>query len=215
MFLFISDSNSDTLPESTTYGEYDDAFTSDYATEAEALTEKEVLIERQRPERRVVAHLIERTKNNVDEEVTEILDNAVVGDNKTERIDDIIVEEEYKDKDEEPVPDNKTESDRIIEEDFKDKEGEPVDGADHPCYRKCESGKTMECIYKFEIEWYQSMSKACYDCPFNATDCDRLDCIAADGVSRPLTVINRKMPGPSVQVRANIFLSSFCMTQYL
>lgn len=172
------------MPESTTYVEYDDAYTTDYTTEGESLTEKalnkEVLTEK--AERRVAEELTKRTKNNVDEKLTGKVTNRVVEDNKTESIDDGRNEVEYK-----------------------DKEGEPVDGADHPCYRKCESGKTMECIYKFEIEWYQSMSKACYDCPFNATDCDRLDCIAADGVSRPLTVINRKMPGPSVQVGEFVF----------
>lgn len=58
----------------------------------------------------------------------------------------------------------------------------------------------MDCHYHFEVEWYQSMSKACFNCPYNITDCDRIDCIIGDGVSRPLTVVNRKMPGPSVEV---------------
>lgn len=58
----------------------------------------------------------------------------------------------------------------------------------------------MVCRYNFELEWYEAMSKACFDCPFNITDCDRKDCIPADGMGRPLTVINRKMPGPSVEV---------------
>ncbi|KAI9555735.1 hypothetical protein GHT06_018250 [Daphnia sinensis] len=44
------------------------------------------------------------------------------------------------------------------------------------------------------------MSKACYDCPHIQADCDRAYCIAADGVERGVFVINRQMPGPSIQV---------------
>lgn len=79
-------------------------------------------------------------------------------------------------------------------------EPEELEGPDHPCYRKCESGKNMVCRYNFELEWYEAMSKACFNCPFNVTDCDRKDCIPADGIGRPLTVVNRKMPGPRVEV---------------
>ncbi|KAJ1521928.1 hypothetical protein ONE63_002262 [Megalurothrips usitatus] len=58
----------------------------------------------------------------------------------------------------------------------------------------------MTCRYDFHVESYHSMSKACYGCPGNATDCARPDCIAADGVSRALVVVNRQLPGPSLQV---------------
>lgn len=44
------------------------------------------------------------------------------------------------------------------------------------------------------------MSKACYGCPFNETDCFRPHCIAADGFRRSLLVINRMMPGPAIEV---------------
>ncbi|CAG9122108.1 unnamed protein product [Plutella xylostella] len=74
------------------------------------------------------------------------------------------------------------------------------DEENHPCNRECIEGETMTCHYDFEIGWYQSMSKACYDCPFNADDCNRKDCIPADGISRPLNVVNRKMPGPAITV---------------
>lgn len=77
-------------------------------------------------------------------------------------------------------------------------------GGKHPCHRECFEGEEpMICYYLFKIEWYQTMSKACYDCPYNETDCFRPDCIPADGMNRPLNVINRKMPGPAVEVCHN------------
>lgn len=77
----------------------------------------------------------------------------------------------------------------------------------HPCQREChvdEPPKT--CEYHFKVEWYYTMSKACYDCPYNLTDCYRPDCVPADGVEKPIIVINRSLPGPSIQViyKANI-----------
>lgn len=71
----------------------------------------------------------------------------------------------------------------------------------HPCQREClvnEPPKT--CKYHFKVEWYYTMSKACYDCPYNLTDCFRPDCVPADGVERPIIVINRSLPGPSIEV---------------
>ncbi|KAI8423719.1 hypothetical protein MSG28_012750 [Choristoneura fumiferana] len=83
---------------------------------------------------------------------------------------------------------------------YDEKTGELI-GGDHPCHRECMEGEEpMICYYMFHLEWYQTMSKACYDCPFNETDCQRLDCIPADGMSRALNVINRKMPGPAIEV---------------
>lgn len=78
--------------------------------------------------------------------------------------------------------------------------GELMNG-DHPCHRECKEGEEpMICYYHFVLEWYQTMSKACYECPYNLTDCSRPDCIPADGMNRPLNVVNRKMPGPAVEV---------------
>lgn len=74
-------------------------------------------------------------------------------------------------------------------------------GAESPCMRPCQAGSVpLVCRYKFVVEWYQTMSRACYDCPMNLTDCRRPQCIPADGVSRPVLVVNRQMPGPSIQV---------------
>jgi len=61
----------------------------------------------------------------------------------------------------------------------------------------------MECKYFFTIEWYKSLSKACYDCPYNLTDCERPDCITANGVERALISVNRMLPGPAIQVCQN------------
>lgn len=68
------------------------------------------------------------------------------------------------------------------------------------CYRKCVEGDTRVCEFNFDVHPYQTMSRACYDCPHNATDCSRPDCIAGDGVTRRIMVINKQMPGPPIQV---------------
>lgn len=74
----------------------------------------------------------------------------------------------------------------------------------HPCQRECHVGEPPKtCEYRFKVEWYYTMSKACYDCPYNLTDCYRPDCVPADGVEKPIIVINRSLPGPSIQVRGN------------
>ncbi|KAL9880339.1 multicopper oxidase 1 isoform 1-T2 [Glossina fuscipes fuscipes] len=74
----------------------------------------------------------------------------------------------------------------------------------HPCARECKENETPKlCRYTFVVEWYETLSKACYDCPNNQTDCYRPHCIAADGVPRSITVVNRMMPGPTVEVCQN------------
>ncbi|KAB7498531.1 Laccase-5, partial [Armadillidium nasatum] len=49
-------------------------------------------------------------------------------------------------------------------------------------------------------EWYITMSKACFDCPFNITDCLRPHCVVADGYEKAIVTVNRRLPGPSIQV---------------
>ena len=61
----------------------------------------------------------------------------------------------------------------------------------------------MVCKYYFTIEWYKTLSKACYDCPQNGTDCDRPHCVAANGVERAFISVNRMLPGPIIQVCQN------------
>ncbi|TRY73881.1 hypothetical protein TCAL_12804 [Tigriopus californicus] len=71
----------------------------------------------------------------------------------------------------------------------------------HECDRVCvEDEKPKECYYEFKIELFNTLSKACWDCPLNLTDCDREHCISADGVERGIIVVNRMMPGPMVAV---------------
>ncbi|XP_035891289.1 laccase abr2 isoform X1 [Anopheles stephensi] len=76
--------------------------------------------------------------------------------------------------------------------------------SNHPCKRVCTLGRKPEtCYYRFRLEWYRTLSKACYNCPYNGTDCDRPHCIAGDGVRRNVAVINRMMPGPAIEVCEN------------
>ncbi|XP_002067090.2 L-ascorbate oxidase [Drosophila willistoni] len=71
----------------------------------------------------------------------------------------------------------------------------------HPCVRECQvNGEPMTCHYTFVVEWYQTFSKACYDCPLNLTDCARQHCVMGDGLERGITVVNRMMPGPAIEV---------------
>ncbi|XP_071494684.1 uncharacterized protein [Diadema antillarum] len=71
----------------------------------------------------------------------------------------------------------------------------------HMCARDCTQQRSSRlCAFEFTAEWYYSMSKACYRCPFNSTDCERPHCIALNGVQRPVLSINRQIPGPSIQV---------------
>ncbi|XP_050459859.1 uncharacterized protein LOC126855865 isoform X3 [Cataglyphis hispanica] len=76
-----------------------------------------------------------------------------------------------------------------------------IDWKRHACRRTCKDGAApLDCYYTFKLESYYAMSKACYDCPFNITDCFRPHCIPADGVKRSLLVVNRQLPGPPIEV---------------
>ncbi|XP_072743518.1 uncharacterized protein [Anoplolepis gracilipes] len=76
-----------------------------------------------------------------------------------------------------------------------------IDWKRHACQRTCkDDAAPLDCYYTFKLESYYAMSKACYDCPFNITDCFRPHCIPADGIKRSLLVVNRQMPGPSIEV---------------
>ncbi|XP_001357249.3 laccase-2 [Drosophila pseudoobscura] len=71
----------------------------------------------------------------------------------------------------------------------------------HPCRRDCHAGaEPLTCRYTFVVEWYQTFSKACFDCPRNLTDCSRPHCVMGDGLERGITVVNRMMPGPAIEV---------------
>ena len=47
---------------------------------------------------------------------------------------------------------------------------------------------------------YTTMSRACYNCPTNEQDCNRQNCIPANGYTRTVEVVNRMLPGPTIQV---------------
>ncbi|KAK3090802.1 hypothetical protein FSP39_014772 [Pinctada imbricata] len=70
----------------------------------------------------------------------------------------------------------------------------------HPCIRECHAHSSMTCEYNFTAEYYYTLSRACYNCPFNATDCHRPHCVPADGTARAITVINRMLPGPAIHI---------------
>ena len=73
----------------------------------------------------------------------------------------------------------------------------------HPCSRDCVKGETLTCYYEFIVEAFETMSKACYDCPQNETDCFRPHCVQGDGMKRSIVVVNRMMPGPTIEVCLN------------
>ncbi|XP_033096053.1 laccase-1-like [Anneissia japonica] len=74
-----------------------------------------------------------------------------------------------------------------------------ADGRD--CKRNCEwPYEPAICRFNFTVELYYSMSKACYDCPFNMTDCDSQDCVPLNGVGRAILTVNRQFPGPKIEV---------------
>lgn len=44
------------------------------------------------------------------------------------------------------------------------------------------------------------MSRACFNCPKNFSDCLREDCIPGDGITKSIETVNRQLPGPYIQV---------------
>ncbi|XP_071500404.1 uncharacterized protein [Diadema antillarum] len=79
-----------------------------------------------------------------------------------------------------------------------------INDLDHPCVRDCDTSPgPMTCRYDWTIESYFSVSRACYQCPFNTYDCHRTDCVPLAGYARPVLSVNRKVPGPTIQVCEN------------
>ena len=78
------------------------------------------------------------------------------------------------------------------------------DYKNHECNRDCtKSSEIKKCEYNFTVEWFVTMSVACLNCDVDARDCSRKYCIAADGVKRTIAVVNRMLPGPSIEVCKN------------
>lgn len=71
----------------------------------------------------------------------------------------------------------------------------------HSCVRDCSlSPSPRVCEYEWTLEMYSTLSRACFNCPNNYTDCLRENCVLADGILKTIEVVNRLLPGPSVQV---------------
>ncbi|EFN87980.1 Laccase-4 [Harpegnathos saltator] len=70
------------------------------------------------------------------------------------------------------------------------------------CARTCRKGDRKICYYHFVVEYYQINGMACRLCIPNATNsfCSSCQCVPADGVERSATVVNRQIPGPSIEV---------------
>ena len=70
----------------------------------------------------------------------------------------------------------------------------------HPCLRDCNGYENMDCYYNFTLEYYEVLTRDCLECSMNVKkDCFRKYCIAANGISRTMKVVNRMLPGPSIQ----------------
>ena len=89
-----------------------------------------------------------------------------------------------------------------------------LDYKNHPCIRSCGINKHMTCEYNFTIEYYFTLTKACNDCPFNKTDCERPHCVPADGTPRGLITVNRMLPGPAIHVSMHV-LPALLATKYI
>lgn len=89
------------------------------------------------------------------------------------------------------------------DENYNGNEADRYNWANHPCRRDCKDTGTLTCHYVFVVEKLSSMSKACYDCPFNVTDCFRPHCMPTDGDQRTLYTVNRQLPGPTIEVCQN------------
>ncbi|XP_067949475.1 uncharacterized protein [Watersipora subatra] len=69
------------------------------------------------------------------------------------------------------------------------------------CNRDCSLDMTVKrCHYDLKIETYTTMSKACYNCPKVIEDCDREECVVANGLPRYMYAVNRQLPGPQIRV---------------
>ncbi|XP_018332567.1 laccase-2 [Agrilus planipennis] len=71
----------------------------------------------------------------------------------------------------------------------------------HSCLRPCTvDGEPLTCYYNWTLALFRTMSKACYDCPKNLSDCYLEDCIAADGTEKMIFSVNKLLPGPKIEI---------------
>ncbi|KAK3909048.1 Oxidoreductase OpS5 [Frankliniella fusca] len=77
-------------------------------------------------------------------------------------------------------------------------------GASRPasCHRPCgeDDDEPMICYFRWRLEPYVTMGRACGSCPRNVSDCTAPQCVTADGFEKGILTVNRKLPGPSIHV---------------
>ncbi|XP_017770701.1 PREDICTED: laccase-like [Nicrophorus vespilloides] len=77
------------------------------------------------------------------------------------------------------------------------------DYRNHVCKRQC-NGQVMTCSYEFHFEWIYTMEPNCFNCTVNPNgnynDCWRPECVPADGANHLVSILNRMMPGPQIEV---------------
>uniref|UniRef100_U5EZN5 Putative laccase 2 n=1 Tax=Corethrella appendiculata TaxID=1370023 RepID=U5EZN5_9DIPT len=72
------------------------------------------------------------------------------------------------------------------------------------CERKCGGSRPRICYFKWVMEHYHAMGPACGECAQGVLeDCFKPDCLPADGFERGVMSINRKIPGPPINVCKN------------
>ncbi|XP_020298310.1 laccase-4-like isoform X2 [Pseudomyrmex gracilis] len=71
------------------------------------------------------------------------------------------------------------------------------------CARTCnDDEKPKTCYYRFTVNMYYTLTRACDLCKVNKTNtfCNNCQCVSADGVERAIITVNRMLPGPSIDV---------------
>ncbi|XP_071793343.1 uncharacterized protein [Asterias amurensis] len=60
----------------------------------------------------------------------------------------------------------------------------------------------MTCQFDWTLDWFYTMAKEpCGNCPNTTIDCTSIrQCVTADGVGRPVSLMNRVLPAPSIQI---------------
>ncbi|XP_034660830.1 putative laccase-11 [Drosophila subobscura] len=73
----------------------------------------------------------------------------------------------------------------------------------HPCRRVCQQGQTQSCYYQLVVHNYQRLGPECQRCQFDERACAAEHCIYGDGVASPVMAVNRKIPGPAIELCEN------------
>ncbi|XP_063697643.1 uncharacterized protein LOC134828593 [Culicoides brevitarsis] len=72
------------------------------------------------------------------------------------------------------------------------------------CLRPCTIDNAKICYFKFTLEHYHVMGSACSGCRVGQhLNCSHPACVTADGIERGFMSINRRYPGPSIEVCEN------------